>query len=109
MIRIRIKGDESRIEGFLIWGHAGFAPKGEDVVCAGVSAVATAALMGLLDRLPGLVRYRILSQGLIVCRLPRGLPPDPAAAAQLILKTMILGLEGIRRRHPDSIDFAYRR
>ncbi|MEL7622150.1 MAG: ribosomal-processing cysteine protease Prp [Clostridiales bacterium] len=109
MIRVRIKGSSHKIEGFSVWGHAGFAAYGQDVVCAGVSAVATTALLGLTELLAEDVCYRILPQGLIYCRLAKTLSPDKARDAQVILATMVLGLEAIRRDHQGYIDFAYRR
>jgi uncharacterized protein YsxB (DUF464 family) len=109
MIRIRVKGSPRRIEGFLIWGHAGAAPYGYDVVCAGVSAVATTALLGLKALLPADIHYRILPQGLIYCRLAAALPAEKARDTQVILATMVLGLEAIRRDHEGYVDFTYRR
>ena len=107
MIRIRVKGNSDHVEGFLIWGHAGSAPRGNDVVCAAVSAVATAALIGLTKRLPGSVRYSILPQGLIFCRLTDELPGDKIGEAQAILAAMVLGLDAIRRDHSEFINFSY--
>ena len=46
------KGENSDIlVGFIIKGHAGFADHGEDIVCAGASAIAQSALLGLQDLL----------------------------------------------------------
>ncbi|MCL1805045.1 MAG: ribosomal-processing cysteine protease Prp [Clostridiales bacterium] len=109
MIRIRLKGSKDHIEGFLVWGHARYAPQGADIVCAGVSAVATAAVMGLARRFPGSVNYRILPQGLIYCRLDGSFPETGAAEAQAMLYAMALGLEAIRKSHRKHIDLAYRR
>jgi len=109
MIRIRIKGSPEKIEGFMIWGHARFAPADKDVVCAGVSAVSTTALIGLTSLVPGSVHYRIMPQGLIYCRLTGNLPETGALEAQAILAAMALGLEAIRDCYSEYIDFAYRR
>lgn len=109
MIRVRVKGNPDRIEGFTVWGHARFARRGTDVVCAGVSAVATTALIGLTSLVPGSARYRVLPQGLIYCRLKEDLPPDKAREAQAILKTMTLGLLAIREEYKGTMDFTYRR
>ena len=91
----------------MIWGHARTAPYGQDVVCAGVSAVATTALIGLTERFPEHVRYRILPQGLIQCRVSDGLTEDEAKVAHIILDTMVLGLEAIRQTYKDVIDLIY--
>ena len=109
MIRIRVKGKPGQIEGFLIWGHARFASYGNDIVCAGVSAVALSALIGLSAQIPGSIRYRILPQGLIGCRVAKGLPEKEARDTQLILTVMVHGLKAIRRSHKDVVDFTYRR
>ena len=109
MIRIRVKGRPDRIEGFLIWGHARYAPYGRDVVCAGVSAVATTALMWLVRRFPGDVRWAMLPQGLMYCRVSGGIQGDGAREAQAILEAMVLGLDEIRQKHTNSIDLAFRR
>jgi len=109
MIRIRIKGVKGQIESFLIWGHARYARRGADIICAGVSAVATTAVMGLAESFPGKVYYSILPQGLIYCRLSDDFPEDRKNEAQAILAAMALGLKAIRRSHWDYIDLAYRR
>jgi len=109
MIRIRLYGGPDRIRGFIIWGHARFAPRGGDIVCAGVSAVATTALIGLHRRIPGYVRYGMLPQGLMVCRLRGTIPKAQAGEAQIILSVMALGLQSIRSSHADFIDISYRR
>jgi len=43
---------DGRITGFDISGHSGYDQWGRDIVCAGVSAVAQTALIGLLRHLP---------------------------------------------------------
>lgn len=47
MIRIQHShhGDERTLT---ITGHANYAPKGKDIVCAGVSAIYQSALLGLM-------------------------------------------------------------
>ena len=109
MIRIRVKGRSGRVEGFMVWGHAQYAPKDRDVVCAGVSALATAAIIGLLRRAPGHIRYRIFQEGLIYCRLCGPLPRAAARDAQAILDTMVLGFEAIWLNYGDCVDLSYRR
>ena len=109
MIRVRIKGSPDKIEGFMVWGHAGLAPGDGDIVCAGVSAVSTAALIGLAELVPGSARYKILPQGLMYCRLVDGIPKAGAQKAQAVLAAMALGLEAMQARYGDRIDFAYRR
>ncbi|MCL2166761.1 MAG: ribosomal-processing cysteine protease Prp [Clostridiales bacterium] len=109
MIRIRIKGNQENIKGFTVSGHAGYAPRGNDVVCAGVSAVATAALMGLVKRLPGHVRYRISPRGKMHCRLFGRISDEAAREAQTILDVMAQGLREIQQSYKQYVDFSFRR
>ena len=108
MIRVRLKGAPGKIEGFMIWGHSGSAPMGKDIVCAGVSAIAIAALIGLRKRCPEGIRYCV-AEGLIYCKLGQGHAGDGARDAQVILDTMFHGLESIRQSYGKYIDLALRR
>ena len=40
MIRVKIHRTEGAVTGFSVDGHAGYADKGEDIVCAAVSVLA---------------------------------------------------------------------
>ena len=103
MIRVRVNGKPGKVEAFLVWGHAHSAAYGEDLVCAAVSAVATTALKGLIKKACGSVRYCVLPQGLIYCRLSAGMTETAARDAQVIVEVMLLGLEAIRNAHPKNI------
>lgn len=49
MTEVRLFRSEGRILGIEIRGHAGFAEKGEDIVCAGLSTVIQALDIGLSE------------------------------------------------------------
>jgi len=104
MIRIRIKGSAGNIEGFMVWGHAGYAPSGADIVCAGVSAVCTTAIIGLVALFPENTRYFISPSGFMYCRLRGKMTKARARDARLIFKVMFLGLEAIRESHGEYLD-----
>ena len=58
-----------------ISGHAGYAPHGQDIVCAGVSAIA----MALLDHLHSVTGLQAdCSSGELCLRCPRGTAADGA-------------------------------
>ena len=108
MIKVRVKGKPGRIEGFMLWGHARHAPHGADIVCAGVSAVVTTALLGLAKVAAGGFRYRILPQGLVYCRIEEArMTRAKARDAQVILDVMLLGLAAIKQSHEDCMDLIY--
>jgi uncharacterized protein YsxB (DUF464 family) len=109
MIQIRIKGSSQRIGGFLVYGHAGWAERGKDIVCAGASAVVTTALLGLGRYLPDGFRLAMSQEGVVFCRLRQDLSRRQARYADVILATMIRGLEEIQRTYEGHINLAYRR
>ena len=109
MIRLQLKGIPGNIKGFAIWGHARFADHGMDIVCAGVSAVVGAAIIGMIKRAPGKVQYRLLPKGYIQCRIAEDLSKSAARDVQVILDTMVYGLMSIRNSYKDRINIAYRR
>ena len=64
-----------RISAFRVHGHSGTAPKGRDIVCAGVSALAQTALLGLGRHLHREVSYKIDPSGDLQMKLV-GTPDD---------------------------------
>ena len=109
MIKIRLKGVPGRVRGFTVWGHAHFADPGQDIVCAGVSALVTTALIGLKKHVPGKMSWRILPQGLIHCRLADDLTEEESRVAGLILDTMVLGCIAVRADFTKYISITFRR
>ncbi len=83
-----------KIRGFLVRGHAGYAPAGRDIVCAGVSALVQTAVRGLEEYLsqPPEVRRK---RGLLRVFLPCSLGEEDAERAAVILGTLELGLREI--------------
>lgn len=86
-----------RIRAFELSGHAGFANSGQDIVCAGVSALSIAACNGLELFLSAAPDVQV-QDGLLRCRLP-DLPEQELDKAQWILQTMVLGIEQIQAKN----------
>lgn len=99
MVRVELyQAGPGELTGFRAVGHAGYAPPGEDIVCAGVSALTQACVLGLKDhlQLPVILKAE---HGLLECRLPREIPAEAKAPAQAILETMVLALREIEKEH----------
>ena len=100
MIEVEINEErDGRISAFSVHGHSGTAPKGRDIVCAGVSALAQTALLGLGRHLHRDVDYQIEPSGDLQLKL-REAPDDLSEA---ILRTMRLGIAEIERAYPDAV------
>lgn len=91
---------ELLVTGYEIWGHAGFDEYGRDVVCAGVSAIAQAALLGLRDSLGERVTFEKRSGYLRVC-VSREYAEKPGPRA--VFRALELGLESIAQSYPGAL------
>lgn len=81
-------------------GHAGYGAYGEDIVCAAVSSVAQAALLGLKDFLGNRVSFKKRAGHLSV-----DIEPEAAAGAEAraIVRTLELAVLAIFKEYPDRI------
>ncbi len=94
-----IEERDGRISAFSVHGHSGTAPKGRDIVCAGISALAQTALLGLGRHLHREIDYNIDPSGDLRMKL-RGAPDDLTEA---ILRTLRMGIEEIGKVYPDAV------
>ncbi|QGG47246.1 ribosomal-processing cysteine protease Prp [Heliorestis convoluta] len=102
--------DRGLIVGFETKGHAGAAPAGQDVVCAGVSALTFTAVNGLEHFLGAdATEVRAPKPGELRCILKLPLNQADSKVAQIILETMLLGLEQIQEAYPAYVQVQKRR
>lgn len=102
MVTIIISRDsKGRIGAFRVEGHAGYGSRGNDIVCAGVSALTQAAVIGLEDYL-GLQPQVLIEPGLLECYLDDK-PMEQGAKIEAILETMLLGLRSMAAQYPDRV------
>jgi len=109
MIRVELhKDDRDVIRTFRVEGHSGYADHGQDIICAGVSAITQTALIGLLHHLEQKPVYR-RGNGMLVCSLGADLNESDALKARIILSTMELGLKDIQSQFQDFMQIRIRR
>ena len=105
MIKVQYWNGADGSRNLQMQGHAGAAPKGQDLVCAGASTLAltlgrAAALMeeeGMLAR-PGLVRLEAGVTAISV--LPR---EDWVAVVDIVFWTILLGLSRLAQAYPQYV------
>ncbi|MFS0647130.1 ribosomal-processing cysteine protease Prp [Siminovitchia sp. 179-K 8D1 HS] len=104
MIIVEINKDsKGKIVSFTMSGHAEFAEKGEDIVCAGASAVAFGSLNAVMV-LTGITPCIEQSEsGYLSCSLPADLPVETSKQVQLLLEGMVISLETIERDYKDYL------
>ena len=89
---------DGMIAGYRVTGHSGTAKHGQDIVCAGVSALTQSALLGIMEHLHRTVDYDIASGN-----LEMRLIESPNDCTEAILRTMYMGLAEIEKISPKGI------
>lgn len=108
MVIVTICRAQGAITGYNIRGHAGFKPRGEDIVCAAVSMLAQTTVLGLARYIDGLV-YNVEESGVLRCSLPEGLNQTQLIQAEAILETMMAGLRNLQKNYSQYIRVFKRR
>ncbi|GHU82486.1 hypothetical protein FACS1894196_0880 [Clostridia bacterium] len=90
------------LRGFVVVGHTGAAPSGEDIVCAGISAL-TQTAVNALESVAGIKTHPRIAPGFLSVTLPRGGTARQRARAQIILRTVRRGLRDISASYPQYV------
>lgn len=99
----------SRITGFSLKGHSGYAEEGSDIVCAGLSALVITTENALCQLLKLSPVERGGEDGFLEVMLPAGLTDAQQHDAQLLLSALHIGLENIAQAYPDYVRLTTRR
>lgn len=92
------------VKSFTISGHAGFADRGEDIVCAGVSAVSIGAInaIEMLTHIELIVDLR--EDGYLHCQIPDSLENSTEEKIQLLLEGMFISLQTIQLEYGKHVE-----
>jgi len=82
------------IYSFEVSGHANYAELGQDIVCAGISAV-TVGTVNAIEKMLGIVVKSHMEDGFLQAEIPDILESNLSEKLQLILETMVVMLETI--------------
>lgn len=97
MIRVDVLVDGPHVVKVIVSGHANAADKGEDLICAGVSAISVGTLNALDELVQGSVED-FMSEGYVSISVVSN-----NATQQVILQTMLIQLQSIQAAHPKYI------
>ncbi|MBC5823909.1 MAG: ribosomal-processing cysteine protease Prp [Candidatus Eremiobacteraeota bacterium] len=95
---MRIRRQGGRFVELRVRGHAGLAPAGQDVACAGVSALVLSAAYGLRRHCRASVDLTDHPAGEFTLRTRGG-----GTAAAAVLNTAVSGLRAIARSYPGYV------
>jgi len=103
MIRVKVKRDgNNNPVSVEIRGHALFAPRGADIVCAAVSVLAQTIVYAMEDLL-GLHPPLKIKKGFFRVSRPSQLDPAKKDGFFLLFETMLVGLREIAGSYPKYI------
>ena len=107
MVRVTVIREQGTPVGFELTGHADQGAYGEDIACAGISAIAQTALLGITDVLK-LDAAWSQQEGHLRCELNRETAPEDREKAAVVFDTMVAGLSSLKEAYPKSLKFSYR-
>jgi len=95
---------DGALVGYLSRGHSGYAQAGQDIVCAGISALTQSTLNGLLNVAQVPLKYEIDDQkALLKAMITPDATEKQLEKAQILLETLLQGLQAIERSYPRNV------
>jgi uncharacterized protein YsxB (DUF464 family) len=102
MTEVTLFRSGGRMAGFEAQGHTGSAEEGYDIICAGISALTQATLIGIREYLGQDCAYEV-ADGYLYCMLPSDISEKAWREAEIILETMALGIRSLAETYGDYI------
>ncbi|WNS74448.1 ribosomal-processing cysteine protease Prp [Bacillus sp. DTU_2020_1000418_1_SI_GHA_SEK_038] len=110
MIQVTVNRKESGvIQSFEISGHAFFAERGNDIVCAGVSAVSIGAINAVHALIGITPEIEQKEDGFLRCVIPEHLPEETNEKIQLLLEGMVVSLQTIEEQYGQHIKMTFKK
>lgn len=92
MIEVSVQKDEIRV-----LGHSGYAPPGQDIVCAAVSTL-TQGLIASIEGLTGDRPDYTIAPGVFILKIK-----DLSAKAKLLVDSFFIGISGTIDAYPEYV------
>ncbi|MGE8206091.1 ribosomal-processing cysteine protease Prp [Heyndrickxia sp. NPDC080065] len=108
MIHVHFKQtSDGKISSFKMKGHADFAERGQDIVCAGASAVSFGAINAIMELTKVKPMIKQSKGGFLECRVPDHLSIEVDDKVQLLLQGMVISLQTIERDYGKYINITF--
>lgn len=102
MTTVTFLRDARGLCGIRVSGHAGYAPAGEDIVCAAASVLITTCA-NALESVAGIRPEVSQKPAMIQVSLPGGVSPASEHDARVILRTAEQGFRDIAAQYPSYL------
>ena len=89
-----------RKDGITVSGHAGYAPAGQDIVCAGVSALTQTLIRSVEDLTSDKIKYKISPGGVDI---EYG---NLSEKSRTLVDSFFIGILQIADEYPDNVRIA---
>ena len=104
MTTVTFYSEGSRLTGLEMKGHSGYAPQGEDIVCAAVTSAVRLTECAVNDVLGLEASVKVKSEkALISLKLPVGLGQTNESTCQTLLTALMLYLSQLHEEYPENI------
>ncbi len=104
-----LKRSDGALLGYRANGHSGYAESGADIVCAAISALTQTTLNGLKNVLKAPVMFDQDDDGAFIeAILTPEASEDQIRQAQLLLVTLLEGLQAIQREYPRNLRIIFK-
>lgn len=104
-----LKRSDGALLGYRANGHSGYAEAGADIVCAAISALTQTTLNGLKNVLKAPVMFDQDDDGAFIeAILTPEASEDQIWQAQLLLVTLLEGLQAIQREYPRNLRIIFK-
>ena len=103
------KRSDGALMGYSAIGHSGYAEAGADIVCAAISALTQTMLNGLANVLKAPVMFDQDDDGAFIeAILTPEATENQVQQAQLLLVTLLEGLQAIQREYPRNLRIIFK-
>ena len=104
MTTVTFYSEGSRVTGFEVKGHSGYAPEGEDIVCAAVTSAVRLVECAVNDVLGLEASVKVKEQDAsISLKLPGGLEETSESTCQTLLAALMVYLTQLQEEYPDHL------
>ena len=105
MTTVTFHTEGSRIVSFEVQGHSGYAPEGEDIVCAAVTSAVRLVETTVNDVLGLAAAVKVREQDAsISLRLPGGLDEVTESTCQSLMTGLMVYFAQLHDEYPDNIE-----
>ena len=104
MTTVTFYSEGSRVTGFEVRGHSGYAPEGEDIVCAAVTSAVRLVECAVNDVLGLEASVKVHQKDAsITLKLPAHLGQTNESTCQALLAALMLHFVQLAEEYPDHI------